>query len=102
MITVVVKLPGFEPEVQEIEASLESMQKLVGGYIEHVYIAGFDLDLFCNEEGKLERLASNLRTSGDIVVGPVFISATDDAGEARTLTEDETKTAIGFLRNAAI
>ena len=38
--------------------TLEEVQKLVGGYIEFVYSDG-DIQIICNEEGKLRELPIN-------------------------------------------
>ena len=47
--------PLKTPKTVEIDGSLESMQKLVGGYIESIYpFEDGEICLVCNEEGKLE------------------------------------------------
>lgn len=85
-IRAVVKLPDMEPAVVEIENSLDSLQKLVGGYIETVTFAE-DCVAICNEEGRLMGLAHNTKFLGVDFVGPVVLVATD--GEDFTgLTED--------------
>lgn len=43
---------GRYPAVMDIDGSLETMQMLVGGYIETMYIDD-DVALVCNEEGKI-------------------------------------------------
>ncbi len=57
-IEVMVFEPGKPGELKEIEDSLESMQKVVGGYIEQVTLAP-RLACICNEEGKLHGLPPN-------------------------------------------
>ena len=59
--------------------SLENLQSVVGGYIEHVNL-GDGLAMICNEEGKLKGLEPNFRiTNGfgtvvDEIVGTVIIA----------------------------
>lgn len=43
MITAFIKKPGVPGTVEIIDASLDSLQKIVGGYIEAVYIDDFAL-----------------------------------------------------------
>lgn len=51
-IRVLIKEPGKDPELKNIENSLESLQEAVGGYIETVTLTT-DLAIVCNEEGRL-------------------------------------------------
>ena len=68
------------PTVQEIDGSLESMQKVVGGDIQAVYPFDDPVALVCNDEGKLLGLPMNrARTDEhgvpyDIVCGTFFIA----------------------------
>ena len=50
--------PEHRPEVREIDGSLESMQRIVGGLIQPIY---FDdsIALICNDEGKLMDLLTS-------------------------------------------
>ena len=45
-----------EPEIKEIDGSIESMQQLVGGYIEAVYPFDDPVAIICNQEGKINGL----------------------------------------------
>jgi hypothetical protein len=71
--------PGKAPYETQIGSDLQSMQALVGGYIEAVYPYGEPVALVCNEEGKLDGLPLNraLRDADgdiyDIVAGNFFI-----------------------------
>lgn len=58
MIRVIVKEPGKPAEQREIENNLETLQELVGGYIEDVHI-GSNILVIVNEEGKLKHLDFN-------------------------------------------
>ena len=72
---VLYKLPGFPPKVRDIDNDLETLQKMVGGNIESVYI-GDDISVICNEEGKFLNLPPNFYVEriDDMIVGPaVFV-----------------------------
>jgi len=84
--------PKKYPKVVEIDGSLESLQKEVGGSIQAVYPWDDLVALICNEEGKLaddafERynrvLATDLGVPYDIIVGPFLIVGLteDDFGD---------------------
>ena len=80
VLKVLVKEPDKEPYVKEIEHSLEAMQEIVGGYIESVDMPGINcVDLFVNEEGKLDRLQGNfwLPEYEDCVVGTCYMVGYD-------------------------
>jgi hypothetical protein len=59
MIKILVKKPGKNLKVREIEHSLKKFQSIVGGWIETVPIAK-NLILVCNEEGLLLDLPVNI------------------------------------------
>ena len=67
------------PAVQEINGSLESMQKIVGGDIEAAYPFDDPVALICNSEGKCLNLPMNRALTDDhgvpydIVCGTFFI-----------------------------
>ena len=50
---------GEQPKRKEIDGSLESLQKEVGGYIEAVYPYNDPIALVCDEEGKIKRKEPN-------------------------------------------
>ena len=77
---VIIVKPFTNPYTKEIKSDLESMQKIVGGYIEAVYpFDDPDVALVCNEEGKLEGLTPNRfllnRNNGicDFICGDFFL-----------------------------
>ena len=78
-MTVLAVLPGKAPEQMELNGSLESMQKFVGGTIQAVYPFPDPVAIVCNDEGKLLGLGYNraLRDDDgniyDILCGPFFI-----------------------------
>ena len=76
-IKVIVKNPGQAPRKRTIPNELESLQKIVGGYIEVVTTAD-DLGIICNEEGKLKGLPYNCTIEGEDYVGPIIVVGLDD------------------------
>ena len=72
--------PGKAPYETQIGSDLQSMQALVGGYIQAVYPFEQPVALVCNEHGKRDGLPFNraLRDSDgdvyDIVAGNFFIA----------------------------
>lgn len=78
-IIVLVVEPGEKPVLDVIDGSLESMQKVVGGYIESFYPFEDEVAVVCNEEGKMNGKALNraiYNTDGemiDIIAGTFFV-----------------------------
>ena len=96
---VVVVEPKKKPMVQDIDAGLESMQKIVGGSIQAIYPFDEPVALICNEEGKLLNLPLNraLRddegTVYDIIYGTFFLcAAPPDSDRFAGLTDQQVKT----------
>ena len=89
--------PERRPEVKEIDGSLKSMQKIVGGLIQPIPLIGDpDTVLVCNDEGKLLNLPANrgLRDEDgqiyDIVCGTFFIcGAPRDSDHFTSLTTEQ-------------
>ena len=95
---VIVVEPKKKPMVQDIDAGLESMQKIVGGPIQAVYPFDEPVALICNEEGKLLNLPLNraLRDDAgevyDIIAGTFFICAAPPGNDRFTdLTDQQVK-----------
>ena len=71
--------PGKAPYETQIGDDLQSMQAVVGGYIQAVYPYEEPVALICNEDGKMDALPFNraLRDSDgdiyDIIAGKFFI-----------------------------
>lgn len=70
------KKPGCEPEIIEVENTLEALQQEVGGHIETVTIAS-DAVVICNEEGRLCGLPYNCRFVGVDFVGTILVVGRD-------------------------
>lgn len=73
----IIKVNGKRETIQDL--SLENCQKIVGGYIQHVYLKDGKV-LIVNEEGKLDNLPVNQDASKlydnplDIIVGDVILA----------------------------
>ena len=85
---VIIVNPFTNPYVANIKGDLESMQKIVGGYIEAVYpFDDEEIALVCNEEGKLEGLTPNRfllnRNNGvcDFICGDFFLCSAPSNSE---------------------
>ena len=80
IIRIVVAEPGKLPAVSFISDSLKDMQQIVGGYIELFETTESEIDLFCNEEGKLINLECNrfFPEIQDIICGPIIAIGHDD------------------------
>lgn len=96
---VVVVEPKKKPVVQDISSDLESMQRIVGGFIQAIYPFEEPVALICNEEGKLLNLPLNraLRddegTVYDIISGTFFVcAAAPDSDRFGGLTDQQIKT----------
>ena len=96
---IVVVEPLREPYVKEIDGSLESMQKIVGGLIQVIYpYEDSDVALICNEEGKLRGLQLNRALyddSGrifDVISGTFFLcQAPTNSENFESLTDEQIK-----------
>lgn len=76
MIVIQMKV-GELPRLVEIDGSLESMQEMVGGWIEHIHLND-GLDLVCNDTAKLtgEPMNFALATEDgvfDVICGDAFV-----------------------------
>ena len=73
--------PGKHPRLADIDDSLESLQKTVGGYIEAIYPFEDEIAIICDEESKLKsdtewnRL---LPETGDVIKGTFIIAGLGD------------------------
>lgn len=76
---VIIVRPLVQPYTMEIKGDLQSMQEIVGGYIEAIYPFDDEIALVCNEEGKINGLPFNrflFDENGnaiDIIAGTFFI-----------------------------
>ncbi len=98
LMKILVVKPMEVPEIIEIDGSLESMQKVVGGLIQAIYPFDDDIALICNEEGKLNGLQLNRALYDcnekmyDIVAGNFFLcQAPAESEEFEGLTDEQIK-----------
>lgn len=96
----VLHLKASEDEAELIakEDNLKASQNLVGGHLELLRIDD-EIDMWLNEEGKLDGLDGNfnLVSNGrviDVVVGDVFFASHDDEGNTTSLTKEMIKRII--------
>ena len=88
-LRIVLKKVGENPEVMNIENTLEAKQKLVDGLIEVVSITN-DILLICNEEGKLDNLPPNLLFDNDYIAGDCYFIGDDyKNGDFKSLTDEQ-------------
>lgn len=98
--------PGVGVEVKDDgegdKPTLGFLQKCVGGWIEHVFTNRLpsDIDIFCNEEGKLKGLPFNLigtllyANPHDCIVGTAVIVASNADGDSLWLSDDQVNLVI--------
>lgn len=101
--------PGKAPEVKEIDGSLESMQEVVGGYIEAIYPFDDPIALVCNEEGKINGMTPNriLVDKGgnvlDIICGTFFLCEALPTEENFTgLSDEDVERYMEILRDVIV
>lgn len=76
-ISALVKMPGQPAQRQLIDNDLETLQILVGGYIEAVNIDS-DLVVVCNEEGMINDLPFNTKLCGHYFFGTIALVGIKD------------------------
>ena len=102
LITVVIKMPGEEPEVATIYNRLKSYQKFVDGFIESVP-APFDYDninIVMNDEGKIRKMGANIFVPEykDIFAGPILAVGVTDDLTWRSLTDKEIDEVLKYFK----
>lgn len=81
------KEPNRPFEVKEIENNLETLQQLVGGYIEVVPYKD-NIVIICDEEGKLKGKEINISFSYDVIAGNCLFVGTNE-GDFTSLTDKQ-------------
>ena len=67
----IIKVPGRDPALIDIDNTLHRLQMIVDGYIE-TYTIAEDVAIICNEEGKLRGLPYNCTICGEDFVGTIL------------------------------
>ena len=81
--------PGKRPRRAEIDGSLQSMQKIVGGYIQAVYPWREDLvALVCDEDGLYKDTEWNRKISDHLVIKGTFFLCGISAEDFTDLPDD--------------
>lgn len=88
-IRVLIVEPNKEPYQAKIKKGLEEKQKIVGGLIEFVELE-HNVDLICNDEGKILNLEMNRVIQNDIIC-VTFIIAGQHEGETISLSKKQLK-----------
>lgn len=88
-IKVLVVKSDRDPYVIEINNTLETMEKVVGGDIQVINLED-NIGLCCNEYGKINNLEMNRIIKDDVICGNFFISS-KKGEEFATLGEKEIK-----------
>lgn len=88
-IRILIVEPNKEPRQAKIEHTLHDLQSIVGGLIEYVELE-YNVDLICNEEGKLDNLELNRAITNDIIAG-TFIVAGQHYGDTISLSRKQIK-----------
>jgi hypothetical protein len=91
----IIKEVGNQPKVEDIKNELETLQNLVGGYLEVVNV-GSGVALVVNEEGKLEDLPANFPIGHDVIVGTAVFVAYGNGGEFTDLSEAQVQMIMKF------
>ena len=98
---VLIKNVGENTKIADVENDLQSLQNLVGGYIEALPLTK-DVLLICNEEGKLKGLPVNFNIviNGKIesIVGNVFFVGKNDS-DFDSLTNEQIVILQDYLDN---
>lgn len=105
-MNIIVKKVNEEPKVVSYEEfGLDEMQEIVGGLIEAVYVGG-EIDLWCNDEGKIFGLPSNIalgdvdeRRLLDVINGDIFFAARNESGDTIGLTEAQSIWIMNQFKN---
>lgn len=98
---------GYQGYFGEIQNTLKTMQKYVGGLIQVVSLD--DVDIIINDEGKLMGLPVNRAIVDDdenvldVIVGDIIcLRHDDDEGEFRSILENDLQTITKYLRPCKI
>lgn len=92
----IIKRVGQSPKVEDIKNDLQTLQELVGGYIECVMV-GKGIVLIVNEEGKLQGLPQNFPLGNDVIVGTAVFVGNGFDGDFTDLTDEQIETVKGSI-----
>lgn len=106
-IQVVIVEPMKKPIKTIIPNQLDAFNKIVGGYIENIFIGktkkGARVGIVLNEEGKIYKLPFNRKIINyDTLVGTFFITAYNLQGDNISLTDEEANFYIKRFSNIEV
>lgn len=93
------------PKEVIIDNTLKEKQRMVGGYIESVYLLDDpDVVLICNEAGQMNGMKLNRYIGYDIIAGPFLIVGDDiENGGFKSLTKEQIiKYKMKFDKNSIV
>lgn len=85
-IRILVVEPFKEPYIQEVNDNLEDLQNIVKGNIENLKLES-NINLICNEYGKIKNLEFNRVIKDDVICGTFFIAAQEE--KLTSLTKEQ-------------
>lgn len=88
-IRILIVKPNEEPHQIKIQHTLQDMQNIVGGLVEYVELE-HNVDLICNDEGKLLSLELNRLVGNDVIAGTFFIAGQHN-GDTISLSRKQIK-----------
>lgn len=88
-IRILIVEPNKEPYQKKIQNTLRDLQNIVNGYIEVLQLE-HNVDIICNEEGKINGLPLNKVVDYDIIAG-TFIIAGNKKSETISLSRKQIK-----------
>ena len=101
-LRILYKAPQKEPVIMEVENNLETLQELVGGFIECVQMPNIKgVDLYVNEEGLIHQLPGNfwLPEYEDCVKGACFMVAYNArSGKNYSITDKQIKECLKYIK----
>ena len=103
-ITVVACYPGEKAEITTIDYTLDSMKKVVDGYIQALYPFEDNVAIVCNEEGKircLEPCRALYDEEGkiyDVIAGAFFICGLGE-DDFISLTQEQQEQYLAMFRH---
>jgi len=77
-IRILIVEPNKEPYQKKIQNTLKDLQNIVNGYIEVLQLE-HNVDIICNEEGKINGLPLNKVVDYDIIAGTFIIAGHKDS-----------------------
>lgn len=88
MYKVLIKKVDEDIYEEKIDNDFNSVQNIVGGYIEYIHIID-EFYIACDEDGALKKLSPNMMLNGITLVGTVIIFKMGKQGGWKSLSNKE-------------